>query len=163
MTMFKNKHIVAAVIIAPVLALIGYFATDHAVNEKPHAAEAGASYSLVARPNCRYTSGQCALYNGDLKIDVQLVDSQTLSVTSSAPLNAAEISIQYVESGVEKKMQLTAKESDPQYWETTLSQLPQSSDVLRIVVSAQESLFFAETALGFLEYETVYGKDFKRE
>ena len=41
MPFYKNKHVVVAMLVAPVLALIGYFSVDALVAEKPHAAQAG--------------------------------------------------------------------------------------------------------------------------
>ena len=43
--MLTNKHVVIALIVAPILAVIAYFATDAAVGEKPHKAQAGKSYA----------------------------------------------------------------------------------------------------------------------
>ncbi len=40
--MFKNKHFILALLIAPILSLIAYFGTDMALSEKPpHAAQEG--------------------------------------------------------------------------------------------------------------------------
>ncbi len=44
--MFKNKHFIIALLIAPILSLIAYFGTDMALSEKPHAAKEGESYKL---------------------------------------------------------------------------------------------------------------------
>ena len=57
-----------ATMIAPVLALIGYFAVNAWVGETPHAAEAGQSYQLVEKPNCRHSGGICGLKNGDFEL-----------------------------------------------------------------------------------------------
>lgn len=48
--MFKNKHLIIALLIAPILSLIAYFGTDLALSEKPHAAKEGESYKLPASP-----------------------------------------------------------------------------------------------------------------
>lgn len=66
--MFKNKHFIVALLIAPILSIIAYFGTDMAVSEKPHAAKEGQSYKLVSKSNCRYTSGLCDMENGDFKV-----------------------------------------------------------------------------------------------
>ena len=63
--MFKNKHFIVALLIAPILAIIAYFGVDIAVSEKPHAAKKGQSYKLVSKSNCRYTSGLCDMENGE--------------------------------------------------------------------------------------------------
>lgn len=66
--MFKNKHFIIALLIAPILSLIAYFGTDMALSEKPHAAKEGESYKLASKSNCRYTSGLCDMENGDFKV-----------------------------------------------------------------------------------------------
>ena len=50
MSILKNKHMVIAMLMAPVLALISYYAVNALVSETPHAAEAGQSYLLVENP-----------------------------------------------------------------------------------------------------------------
>ncbi len=66
--MFRNKHLILAFLIAPVLAIIAWFSVDYFVAEKPHSAKPGASYELIAKPNCRRFSRRC-----DLKIRRQAV------------------------------------------------------------------------------------------
>jgi NADH:ubiquinone oxidoreductase subunit 3 (subunit A) len=61
--MFKNWHVIIAMIVAPILAVLAWFAVDYFVAERPHAAKEGAAYSLIAKSNCRYDSGQCDLEN----------------------------------------------------------------------------------------------------
>lgn len=63
--MFKNKHFILALLIAPILSIIAYFGTDMALSEKPHAAKEGETYKLASKSNCRYTSGLCDMENGD--------------------------------------------------------------------------------------------------
>ena len=57
MKFLKNKHLLTASLVAPILALMSYFAIDALVGETPHAAEEGQSYQLVEKQNCRYNSG----------------------------------------------------------------------------------------------------------
>ena len=59
MIVWKNKHVLIATLMAPVLALIAYFGVNALVGEKPHAAEAGQSYVLVEKPNCRPKKLRC--------------------------------------------------------------------------------------------------------
>ena len=69
--MFKNKHVVIAMLVAPVLAIMAWFAVDYFVGERPHAATPGSAYTLVAKSNCRYASGQCDLENADFKLRIR--------------------------------------------------------------------------------------------
>ena len=54
-------------IVAPLLAVIAWFAVDRPVAERPHVAREGHAYPLMARSDCRYTSGQCSLENASFK------------------------------------------------------------------------------------------------
>ena len=95
--MFKNKHIIAALIVTPILTIIAYFAMDYMVSEKPHKAQAGASYELVEKPNCRYPSGICGLKNADFEVDmhVELLDDgyMQLSLESVYPLDGVKLAL----------------------------------------------------------------------
>ena len=66
--MLKNRHMTIAMLMAPVLAIIAYYGVNTLVGEKPHAAEAGQSYVLVEKPNCRHHGGTCGLKNGDFEL-----------------------------------------------------------------------------------------------
>ncbi len=68
MNILANKHVVIAMLMAPVLALISYFAVDKLMADPPQAAVSGESYRLIEQSNCRYNSGQCALINGNFEL-----------------------------------------------------------------------------------------------
>ena len=44
---FKNKHVLVAVVVAPILAVLAWFATGMIVDEKEHAMKNGSIYTLV--------------------------------------------------------------------------------------------------------------------
>ena len=71
MQILKNKHLILAMFVAPVLAIIAYFSVDSIVSEKPQAALQGSSYKLAAKSNCRYQSGNCTLKNGDIEVQIR--------------------------------------------------------------------------------------------
>ena len=70
--MWKNKHVILAMLIAPVLAIIAWFSVDYFVAERPHEARPGASYPLVAKPNCRRLSERCDLVNEDFRLGMNI-------------------------------------------------------------------------------------------
>ena len=93
---FKNKHVLAAIIIAPILAILSWYATGFLVDEKEHVMKDGAIYTLVVRPNCRWASGKCTLSNSDLKIDITgKYTSHTLELDIKSPVPLSEIKIAY--------------------------------------------------------------------
>lgn len=165
--MFTNKHIIIAMIVAPILAVLAYFATDFAVGEKPHAAIPGQSYELIANSNCRYESGKCTLRNGELQLDVRaekLENSQWLfTLTSNNLLKAAAMTIapaddieivpepmELVETNVENN------EGVKQTWQLQIGEFDKENDKLRVALAAGESFYFAETEAIFPEFETVF-------
>ena len=54
--MWKDKHVVMAMIVAPILAIFAWVGVDYIVAEKAQPAEPGSMYPLVARSNCRKTA-----------------------------------------------------------------------------------------------------------
>ena len=93
----QNKHMVTAAIVAPVLALIGYFGVNALVGESPHAAEEGQSYQLVEMPSCRYGSGHCGLKNSDfeLNLSTESLDGgrMLLMLESEFPLDGVKVAL----------------------------------------------------------------------
>lgn len=164
--MFTNKHVVTALIVAPILAILSYFAVGYWVAEPPQKVEAGGNYKLAEKPNCRYTSGVCELKNGDFEVRIlpqELSDGAIrLSLTSTQPLDGAKIALveQDNESNT-KPMNWQSIDDDRQQWQVDIH--PSSAEQqLQLVFSFNEALFFGETQLTFIEYETTFEKDFRR-
>src|SRR5210317_2361133 len=95
--MFKNKHVIVAMLVAPILSIMAWFAVDYFVGERPHAAKEGAAYTLIAKSNCRYDSGQCDLENSDFKLSIRPTSvtpaSLQLEMTSAFPLQSAMLGL----------------------------------------------------------------------
>jgi len=130
MQFFKNKHLIMAMFITPVLAIIAYYSVDYFVSEKPHAAVQGNSYKLAAKSNCRYKSGVCTLENGDIevKLHVDTLNNNQLSLNlnSLTPIQTAVVSL-ITEKEKEVKpvtMQATTDKFDT--WKANIGEL--SSD-----------------------------------
>lgn len=163
--MFKNKHIVTALIVTPILAIGGYFATDYIVSERPQQARAGGQYQLVQLPNCRYASGECGLKNGNFKIVVtgKTGDDGVLSLqlTSVFALDDARVSVvrdlaEIVGPGLMKSVS-----ADGKIWQADLQVIDAGEQFLRLAVMADGAVYYAETAMPFLVYETSFKKDFR--
>ncbi len=151
--MFRNKHLIIAMLVAPVLAIMAWFAVDYFVAERPHAAKEGATYALVAKSNCRYESGQCDLENADFKLSIRpgpvTAESMQLEITSAFPLQSATASI--VSDGVPAApAAMTRKTEDALKWAGIID-LPGSEDsTLRVAVTAQGAAWYAEVPTVFL-------------
>jgi len=162
MNILKNKHMVLAMFVAPVLALIAYFATDYVVSEKPHVAEQGGSYKLAAKPNCRYQSGQCTLYNGDVEVIVRaeritgaLIE---LSLHANMPLQNVLVSSVVANEETDPVVMQRAV-SEENTWRAKFDIVDVEKSALRFVVELSGLLFYAETPAVFIDYDTTFSRD----
>ncbi|MDD1795798.1 hypothetical protein LRP50_22005 [Enterovibrio sp. ZSDZ42] len=161
--MLKNKHIIAAMLVAPILAIIAYFGVDLAVSEKPHAAKEGESYKLVASSNCRYTSGICTLENGDFKLKLRserLTDNAlVIKLVSDFPLDGAKISLVQQEGKSATPIDMSVTQEDRKEWFVDLPAPTTAESEIHLVVKAGETLYYGETPAVFAEYKTIFTED----
>ncbi len=154
----------AALIIAPLLAIGTYFAVDAFLSETPQSALSGKNYQLVEKPNCRYSSGQCELKNGNFELTLtgeKAKDQNTLvKLHSIHPLDGVKIAYgQSDNSLAPSDMKMTNKNGLE--WELELSTDMEEGKRLFIVASANEALYFGDASIAFINYETSYSKDFR--
>ena len=153
MSFFKNKHLLTAAIVAPLLALTSYFAIDALVGESPHAAVTGHTYKLIAKPDCRRRGGHCGLKNGEfelnLSIEWQQGDQGKLMLESAFPLDGIKIALETGQSDEEKPFDMVRNDEDGLLW-TLETKLPAAEDQLRLVASADGTLYFGDTAAIFM-------------
>lgn len=162
MHFLKNKHLILAMFIAPALAVIAYFAVDNVVSEKPHVAVQGDSYKLRANSNCRYKSGLCTLENGDVEVRLRIEivgHNQMLVLLSSAlPLQSAVVSlVTDIDSSEPTVMRIDPEE--PDIWSATLYSTPTETSMLRLALNISDTLYFAETSMIFIDYETTFPRE----
>ena len=154
----KNKHMVTAAIVAPVLALIGYFGVNALVGESPHAAEEGQSYQLVEMPSCRYGSGRCRLKNGDfeLNLSTESLDGgrMQLMLESEFPLDGVKVALVEDEAGEKQPVDMWPMGTDGLRWSLEIARPDPERNRLRLVASASGSLYFGDAAMKFTLQET---------
>lgn len=151
--MFTNKHIIVALLVTPVLALVAWFGVGSLVGEKPQQAAPGQSYPLVEQSNCRYDSGQCDLRNEDLRLSVTFDSSSTaptLLLSSSHALDNALLGIA-TGDGNGQPRSLRPLDSEGLRWALPMAELPGREQRLLVAVSAAGSHWFAETSTVFLD------------
>lgn len=157
--MFKNKHFIVALLIAPILAIIAYFGVDIAVSEKPHAAKKGQSYKLVSKSNCRYTSGLCDMENGEFKIQFRSekldTNSLDLSLKAAFPLEGVKLSLVQNQEQQGNPMDMVALDDTSKSWKISLPAPASDEDWLRVVIQADETLYYGDTQTRFVTYETL--------
>lgn len=162
MQILKNKHLILAMFVAPVLAIIAYFSVDYMVSEKPLAASPGSSYQLAARSNCRYQSGTCTLKNGDIEVNIharRVTENEVeLSIKSDLLIQHAVIS--YIADDIAAEpvvMDATTAEKDN--WRITLPLIQPEKTRLRLAFNISESVYYAETTAVFIDYETSFSRE----
>jgi hypothetical protein len=155
--LLTNKHVIAAMIVAPILVIIAYFGVDYMVSERPHNAVAGNSYPLVAKSNCRYQSGKCTFENGDIEITLSAKqsdnDSMIIQLSSELPLTGAKIALATNSDDLPPHNMQPSGENKSQ-WETTLQNRDIENARLLLVVSVNDSLYYGETETSFTDYKT---------
>jgi len=166
MNFFKNKHVVIAMLVAPILALISYFSVDAFVAETPHAAKAGEHYALLEKSNCRYASGKCDLKNGDVELTIKpewiTNDRLKLTINSSTPLQniiSARVNVLGEEVSTNK---LNSIDKNGFSWSTELLTPDADLERLRIAIAINKTWYYADTALKFIHYEAAFDDDFRQ-
>lgn len=160
--MFKNKHLIIALIVAPILSLFAYFGVDNVVSEKPQKAVEGQSYPLVAKSNCRYTSGKCTFHNGNFELNISIKNQNTLVVSSPFALSEVEASLLDNQGNTSKLFFVQDTDQGTQWSQKIMSDItPQS--IIRLVTIASKSIYYGESEMAFIEYKTSFNEDFKRQ
>ena len=165
MSFFKNKHVITAMIVAPILAIGSYYMVDLLVREQPHAAVEGQAYPLVANSNCRYTSGRCDLVNSDFKSSLTLVTADSgrqLQLTSSHPLQQAQAGFVMTNGEEITPIRFTPLDATSTLWGMPLTFDVVPDTVVRVALRANDAHYFAETSMGFGDYQTTFNKDFRK-
>jgi hypothetical protein len=151
--MFTNKHVIVAMLVAPVLAIMAWFAIDYFIGERPHAAKEGAAYTLIAKSNCRYDSGQCDLENSDFKLHLRPTSvtsrSIMLEMTSAFPLQSATLGL--VNDGTPAlPSPMAATTDEALHWTTSIDHPQGEMSTIRVAVTASGATWYAEVPTVFL-------------
>lgn len=140
-------------LVAPVLALLTYFATDHYVSEKPHQAKAGKSYKMIERPNCRYSSGKCDLRNGNfevgLKVEMLSEKKLLLKLNSNFALEGVKVAIVQTQNSNPIPADMQSQNNNKKVWEATINQPAFEESRIHMVIATGGSVYFADTATKF--------------
>ncbi|RLQ21654.1 hypothetical protein DWB85_11610 [Seongchinamella sediminis] len=151
--MFKNKHVIIAMIVAPILSVLAWFAVGQFLGEQPQAAKPGQSYPLVEQSNCRYRSGACDLENEDFRLRLTLQQGVTgpeFLLSSSHPLEGAVLAV--VEGGADATpAAMRASDGQGLAWRIVLAEVPAPADRIRLVARAGGSSYFADASTAFLQ------------
>lgn len=166
MSFFQNKHVVTAMILAPILAISSYYLVDLAVKEQPKKAVAGAAYKLIAKSNCRFNSGVCDLENGGFKSTIKISNDdgkQTLILTSVNVLQNASVGFKTRSGSELGPLALVASDSTGKKWITAINVLADETTYMRVALSANGAHYYSETTMGFSDYKTSFNQDFRKK
>ncbi len=166
--MFKNKHLIAAMIITPLLAVLGYFAVDLAISEKPHAAMKGSAYQLVEKPNCRYSSGICGLKNGEFEVSLTAETTEDgysiLKLDAKHALDMVMVAT-YDKSSINQletePVAMNADDKKKLHWQLKLPQIKQGQERIQLAIVADEVMYYGDVDTLFYLYKTSFEKDFR--
>ena len=153
MSVWTNKHTIVALLVAPVLAILGYFALDVLVGEKPKPALEGQSYPLAEKPNCRYASGICELKNGDFELRlgtrVLATDRVALTLQSVVPLEGVMVALVEGAEGDAPPVPMEPVGQDGLAWALDIPRPDAEHHRLRLAVSSGGALYYGDAATQF--------------
>ena len=152
--MWKNKHVVVALIVAPILSILAWFAVGQIAGEKPKPAEAGNTYKLVARSNCRYASGSCNLHNADfeLTLEPEMVTASSVALTMTASHTLQSAALGLIEPGLASEpAPMTRSGTEGTRWQGLIPRPASAAAMIRVAVKAQDATWFAEVPVVFLD------------
>jgi len=157
MSFWKNKHVIIATLMAPVLGLVSYYGIGALFGEKPKPAEAGQSYRLVEKSNCRYSSGLCGLKNVDFELTISFEplgnDRLLLRLISETPLDGVKLAL--VENAIDEDTprDMLATGDDGLNWSLDIKLPDPERDRLHLVASSMQTLYFGDVATKFTSIE----------
>ena len=150
MSVFTNKHVVVALLVAPVLAIGAWYAVGLIGAETPQRAVPGQSYPLVAKSNCRYASGQCSLENGDIEFHITPVSSNdTLSLKITSNQSSGRVMLGLGQDSNPPKPEEAPYDASIQSWYYAVTE--NQAEKLFFVAEIRGSRYFAKLDTVFFE------------
>ena len=150
----NNKHLIIAMIVAPILSILAWFATGEFSGEVPQPALSGSSYQLLEKSNCRYESGTCVLENENFKLTLTMTGespAHTLVVSSQYPLDRLLIAV----GGSEQNTEPTAmRKADSRglVWRLPMLETVAPEERIQLVAFTRGSSYFGDAATAFLQH-----------
>ena len=155
MNALKNRHVVVAALVAPVLALIAWFSVDYFFGETPQAAVEGGRYALVEKPNCRWESGGCGLKNNDFELEIvfeRLADGGLrLNLDSVFPLEGVMLAVVRDDVEVLPPQAMNAARPGGTAWTLDTIVAQPGEERLRLVASSGGALYYGDVSTAFVK------------
>lgn len=151
--MFTNKHVIVALIVAPVLSILAWLAVGSFTGEQAKPAQPGKNYPLLEKSNCRYPSGQCDLENEDFSITLRINLLQELIVDSAFPLDGIRVALVKPGETDDEGQAMRRIDVDGLHWSVPLHELPDADARILLAVGAAGSTWFGDAATLFAQPE----------
>lgn len=156
--MWTNKHVIVALLVAPVLAVMAWFGVDAIVAERAEPAQPGKMYPLIAKPSCRRPGGNCELTNNEFELTIRVThrpaDKTALVFESNYTLSGVVVSLHRENTeifGIETNHDLDTETTQRVL---TIPSVAHPSATLRIAVHVEQSIYFAELPAVFLREDS---------
>jgi len=139
-----NKHTKVAVLVAPLLAVLGYVASDYFIE---YDADETKLITLVPESSCAVLAGECVLISGDFKVNVFDKAGSTI-INSTFPLDEAVLFL--VDSNDNATAYPLTQVQSNYYWQaqTPLRELARSNSTasykLRLIASIKGGNYISE-------------------
>jgi len=160
---FKNKHVLVALVVAPILAVLAWFATGMLVDEKGHTMKDGSLYTLNVKSNCRWESGKCTLKNEDIVIDITgKYTSYTLEIAMKSSVALSDIKLAYDKNDKPKSF---VYDNNTELW-TGVLDLKHKAEFINAVFIINNTVFYAQFPTTFLnpkDREFEFEKEYEQE
>lgn len=161
MKILRNKHLLVAALVAPVMALIGYFAFDIFLGETPQAAQPGQTYKLAEKPGCRYAGGNCGLKNADFELSIRIepidADRSMLLLDSLFPLEGIMAALVEAQAGTEvssaEPLPMEALDDSGLAWSLAVDKPDPGRHRLQLATSSQGTFYYGDANTKFLAEE----------
>lgn len=151
--MVANRHVTAALLVMPLLALLGWWAVGNLLGEQPQAARKGMVYPLVAQSGCRYAGGTCTLENVDVRLTLKFTRAgpeHYLDVRASLALDDLVAAVGSADDKVPPRP-MTPRDGRGNRWRLALRERPEVGHRIRLVARARGSSWFGEAGTVFLQ------------
>ena len=151
--MFTNKHVVIALIVGPILAILAWVGVGQIAGEKAALAVTGKSYPLVEKSDCRYESGHCKLENEDFKLVLRIEQRGIDTVLVLKSVHALEgVMMSVAEPGSEiSPSPMRASDAQNMEWVIPVEELPTPAQRFYLVASSGGVQYFGDAATLFIK------------
>ncbi|MEP1472312.1 MAG: hypothetical protein ABJK20_18235 [Halieaceae bacterium] len=149
--LLTDRHVIIALLVAPALALLAWFAVGNLASEQPQRAQAGKEYPLVEQSNCRYESGVCELRNEDMVLKLSMAEGAETILTGHASHALSRVLLAITSPDLDTApREMRSHGGGGKDWRIRLDAIPRQGERIRLVATADGVAYYAEASTQFL-------------